>query len=133
MIWGLDAQATLGPVSVAGEYASASIDEGSAYDESILFVQADAMFDILGGVDFSANYRDIAPNWEANLGSGGALTDADDYTFAEDQSGFGAELGFGLFIFDVGAYFDMLQRSTRARKRWPSVSTPARTCSAPSA
>ena len=104
-IWGVDAQATLGPVTLGAEYASANIDDG-AYEDNILFVQADAMFDILGGVEFGANYRDIAPDWEASLGSGAVLTDEDDYPFMDDQTGFGVNVGLGLFIFDINAFFD---------------------------
>ena len=109
MIWGLDAQASLGlgilDVDLAAEYASASIDDG-AYSDSILFVTADTMVNILGGVDLGANYRDIALDWEASLGSGVSLTDEDDYPFEDDQTGFGVTAGLSLFIFDVGAYFD---------------------------
>jgi hypothetical protein len=109
LIWGLDAQASLSlgaiGVDLAAEYANASIDAG-AYADSILFVTADTTLDILGGVDLGANYRDIALGWEANLGSGAALTDEDDYPFVDDQTGFGIDAGLGLFIFDIGAYFD---------------------------
>src|SRR5699024_853655 len=61
----------------------------------------------LGGVDFAANYRDIAAGWETAFGPGDYdLTDDGDYPFDDDQAGFGVEAGLGLFIFDVGVFFD---------------------------
>ena len=109
LVWGLDAQASLElgvlGVDLAAEYANASIDDG-AYADSVLFVTADTMLDFLGGIDLGANYRDIALDWENQLGSGVALTDEDDYPFESDQTGFGVNAGLGLWIFDISAYFD---------------------------
>ncbi|MDZ7799499.1 MAG: S-layer homology domain-containing protein [Trueperaceae bacterium] len=110
-IFGVDGQVALGPVSIAAEYANADANNGG-YQDEVLFATADASFDILGGVEFGANYRDIAMGWEQNVGTGvdapgePQLTDADDYPFAEDQVGFGVNAGLGLFIFDVNAFFD---------------------------
>ncbi len=107
-VWGLDATAMLElgtlELDLAAEYASASSD-APAYDDSILFVTADTTLGILGGIDLGANYRDIADGWDAAL-TGGALLDEDDFPFEEDQTGFGVNAGLGLFIFDIGVYFD---------------------------
>lgn len=104
-IFGVDLQAALGPVILAAEYASATVEE-TGFADDVLFVTADTEFDILGGVSFSANYRDIADDWEANVASGVELTDDDDYPFEEDQAGFAVEAGLGLFIFDIGVFYD---------------------------
>ena len=108
LVWGLDAQASLelGAIGVdlAAEFANGNGSDG-AYTDSVLFVTADTTLNILGGVDLGANYRDIAPGWDAAFG-GGALLDDDDFPFDEDQVGFGVDAGLGLFIFDIGAYFD---------------------------
>jgi len=107
-VWGLDATAMieLGTIELdlAAEYASATSD-APAYDDTVLFVTADTTLNILGGIDLGANYRDIADGWDAAL-TGGALLDEDDFPFEEDQTGFGVNAGLGLFIFDIGVYFD---------------------------
>ena len=110
-VWGLDATAnlelgTLG-LDLAGEYAS-----GSTYDAATdtttdatnaLFVTLDTEIGILGGIDLAANYRDIDVDWDNDFG---AQLDDDDYPYEVDQSGFGVNAGLGLFIFDIGVYFD---------------------------
>ena len=114
-IFGVDLGASLGPVAILAEYANATIDDiggGDAYSDDVLFVTADATFDILGGVEFAANFRDIAAGWGTALSNPVdpadpvSITDADDYPFEEDQSGFGIEAGLGIFIFDVDVFFD---------------------------
>ena len=107
-VWGLDATAMLElgtlELDLAAEYASAT-SEAPDYDDTVLFVTADTTVGILGGIDLGANYRDIADGWDAAL-TGGALLDEDDFPFEEDQTGFGVNAGLGLFIFDIGVYFD---------------------------
>ncbi|MEX2501627.1 MAG: S-layer homology domain-containing protein [Trueperaceae bacterium] len=101
-VWGVDLSAGIGPVSLAAEYASASYDEGgpNAFVGNALFAELGADFDVLGGIEFGANYRDI------DEGYGTFFMDAGDFPYAADQSGFGANVGLGLFIFQVDGYFD---------------------------
>ncbi len=101
-IWGVDLDAGIGPVSLVAEYASASIDvDGpNEFIGNALFAELGADFDVLGGIEFGANYRDI------DEGYGAFFLDAGDYPYAADQTGFGANVGLGLFIFQIDGYFD---------------------------
>ena len=110
-IFGVDVSATLGPVVLAGEYATASVegieaDDSDLFEDDILYVTAETTLDILGGIEFAANYRDIANDWDTLVASGEEITDEDDYPFEEDQTGFAVDVGLGLFIFDVGVFYD---------------------------
>jgi len=108
-VWGVDAQASLelGAIGVdlAAEFANGNGANG-AYTDSVLFVTADTTLNVLGGIDLGANYRDIAAGWDAGLGAGALLDGTADYPFVEDQTGFGVNVGLGLFIFDIEGYFD---------------------------
>lgn len=107
LIWGVDAQATLGPISLAAEYANGTGNDGANTGDSVLYVTADVMLDILGGVDISANYRDIDLDWDGGFAAGAAVIPDGDYApFVEDQAGFAVTAGLSLFIFDIDVYAD---------------------------
>jgi hypothetical protein len=100
-VWGIDGTiGLLGVISLDFEYATNANDA-----TSILYVRGSvdgAGLPIINSL--AGNYRSIDANFD------GIWSDFDDteegFPFALDQTGFGIEGSLGLFILDIGAFFD---------------------------
>ncbi len=105
-VWGVDGSLALSIFDLGFEWANGT---GGATAESVLYATLDVD---TGGLpilsSLGANYRNISDAWTSNNYNLGA----DDYPFAEDQSGFGVNAGLGLWVVNLDAYFDSY--STRA-------------------
>ncbi len=108
-VWGVDGNLALSIFDLGFEWANGT---GGATAESVLYATLDVD---TGGLpvlsSLGANYRNISDAWATtngyNLGA-----DPGDFPFAEDQAGFGVDVGLGLWVVNLDAYFDSY--STRA-------------------
>ncbi|CAN5633877.1 S-layer homology domain-containing protein [soil metagenome] len=99
-VWGLDGQIGLiGVINIDFEYAT---NNDAA---SILFVRGSLDGSGLPIINsLAGNFRSIDEDWDGIFTNPGASDDS--FPFALDQTGFGIEGSLGLFIIDVGAFFD---------------------------
>ena len=102
-VWGVDAWATLGPISLMAEYATSSTD--GAANGTLLY--ADVTIDT-GSIGIPildklwAGYANTSDGWFS-----GSFGLNDEGNHSEDQSGIYAGAGFDLFgLIDLDAYFD---------------------------
>ncbi len=101
-IWGVDASAELGPLSLAGEYFSDATAATSYY------VKAGVK---LGAISLNGNYRNIAASvTSANLASNDANFSAgssdNNAPFAANQNGYGVDASAGFGPFTLKGYYD---------------------------
>ncbi len=98
-IYGVDASAELGPISLMGEYFSDATAATSYY------VKAGVK---LGAISLNGNYRNIAASvTPANMaGNDLFVSGKNDAPFAADQSGYGVDASAGLGPFTLKGYYD---------------------------
>lgn len=117
-VFGVDASVSVSIFDLAVEYANGSVTHGenapvgaepAEDDKSVLYatLEVDGS-DIPVLNSLSANYRSIDPAWTQY----GLVQTTGPYPFKMDQTGFGVEASLGLFILDVGAYFDTYSTTT---------------------
>ncbi|MEX2534895.1 MAG: S-layer homology domain-containing protein [Trueperaceae bacterium] len=104
MVYGVDGALSLSIFDLNFEYAMGNTEDPGVIpgNAAVLFVELGVDASGLPLIDeLSANYRDIAGNWDDY-----GLVDGNDPTYDYDQAGFMVAAGLGLFILDVDAYFD---------------------------
>ncbi len=108
-VYGVDGNISLSIFNLGFEWANGTSDNAAPNDaSSVLYAMLTldgSSLPILNSLD--VNYRDIADNWQTGMFDMAQNADnSDNYPFAVDQSGFGANADLSVFILDVTAYFD---------------------------
>jgi hypothetical protein len=116
-VWGLDGQiGLLGVINLDFEYATSTNVPPVApptAPTSILYVRANVDGSGLPIINtLAGNFRSMDAGFNGIWSSPGDTDDT--WPFALDQTGFGVEASLGLFILDVGAFFDSYEVATSA-------------------